>query len=184
MRINPLTAAAALAAALSLPGVAMAHDGMTTADVNLRTGPGLDHDVITTVGDEQAVEIEGCMEDGQWCEVSWQGSEGWMHSDYVAVIDGGTEMTIGEARTAGMDVPVAHYPMDVGSPEVAPRAEGGDDLTTGSALSVPDYSTDPEAPPVAAAGRDDDGGELEGAAMPVPEYPMEPGAPEVSPSRD
>lgn len=183
MRFNPLIGAAVLAMVLGTPGVAMAHQGMTTAEVNLRTGPGLEHDVITTISDQRALEIEGCMEDAQWCRVSWQGTEGWMHSDFVAVTGNGTEMSVDEARTAGINLPAAHYPMDVGSPEVAPRAEGGDDMSTGAALSVPDYSTDPEAPPVAAAGRDDNG-DIQGTAMAVPTYPMEPGAPEVSPSRD
>lgn len=86
----------------------------------------------------------------------------------------------GEQST--VDMAQSTYPMDVGDPEVAPGQENGGDQSSTSALEVPEYSTEPEAPATAPKGRDDDDNQLEGSAMPVPDYPQKPSEPETSPS--
>jgi len=46
-----------------------------TAIVNLRSGPGTDSDVITTIPAGSRVRITGC--DGEWCSVTWNGNSGY-----------------------------------------------------------------------------------------------------------
>jgi len=46
-----------------------------TATVNLRSGPGTDSDVITTIPAGSRVRITGC--DGEWCSVTWNGNSGY-----------------------------------------------------------------------------------------------------------
>jgi uncharacterized protein YraI len=46
-----------------------------TATVNLRSGPGTDSEIITTIPAGSAVRITSC--NGEWCEVTWNGRNGY-----------------------------------------------------------------------------------------------------------
>jgi len=55
--------------------------GMTTTELNLREGPGLDHAIITRLPDGALLTIEG--EAAPWFQVTALGYHGYVHSDYV-----------------------------------------------------------------------------------------------------
>jgi uncharacterized protein YraI len=46
-----------------------------TANVNLRSGPGTDAEVITTIPAGTVVRVKECT--GEWCEVTWNGRDGF-----------------------------------------------------------------------------------------------------------
>ena len=58
-----------------------ARSAFATANVNLRSGPGTDSEVIATIPGGSRVQIASC--DGEWCADSWQGR------DYFAESAGG-----------------------------------------------------------------------------------------------
>src|SRR5262249_21641118 len=45
------------------------------ANVNLRSGPGTDQEVIATIPAGSRVRVESCT--GEWCEVTWNGQSGY-----------------------------------------------------------------------------------------------------------
>ena len=67
--------------ALSLPTMAAAGGGYATGSVNMRSGPGTQFTVITTIVAGSPVTINGC--NGGWCDVIWGGARGWVSDNYV-----------------------------------------------------------------------------------------------------
>jgi len=61
---------------------ASAGEGWATRDLNIRSGPGTDYYVVTsmpTCGKMQVYESEN-----GWYRVNWKGNEGWVSARYVA----------------------------------------------------------------------------------------------------
>lgn len=76
-------AGSALAAALVLPSVAAAVPGYATGNVNVRTGPGTQYQVIATARAGSGVEILGCLPGRAWCDVALGNIRGWASGRYV-----------------------------------------------------------------------------------------------------
>src|SRR5215831_9299087 len=60
------------------------------ANVNLRSGPGTDSDVVTTIPAGSTVRVTSCS--GEWCEVTWNGRSGYAIA---------RNLSIGAPRQAG-----------------------------------------------------------------------------------
>lgn len=73
------------AAALTLgTGAAMAATSATaTTDLNLRMGPGPAYQIAGVISADDAVSVDGCVADGAWCKVSYNGTEGWAYGNYL-----------------------------------------------------------------------------------------------------
>jgi uncharacterized protein YraI len=54
---------------------ARARSAAVIASVNLRSGPGTDQDVITTIPAGSTIRVTSCS--GEWCEVTWNGQSGY-----------------------------------------------------------------------------------------------------------
>jgi hypothetical protein len=54
---------------------ARARSAAVAATVNLRSGPGTDSEIITTIPAGSTVRVTGCS--GEWCEVTWNGRSGY-----------------------------------------------------------------------------------------------------------
>jgi uncharacterized protein YraI len=77
------TAAIALAG-LALTSAAQAQTMATAAtDLNLRAGPGPTYQILAVIPGTQAVAVEGCLAEGSWCRVSYNGTDGWASGDYL-----------------------------------------------------------------------------------------------------
>ncbi|MAQ86325.1 DUF1236 domain-containing protein [Psychromarinibacter halotolerans] len=64
---------------------------MATAatDLNLRAGPGPNYAINNVIDAEADVTVLGCLEASNWCEVSYNGEQGWAYGDYLATqLDG------------------------------------------------------------------------------------------------
>lgn len=72
------------AALASLSSAAVAAEGHVSTVVNLRSGPGMEHAVVTRITGK-SVDVSGCLADGSWCQVSWKGNNGWASGQYVKV---------------------------------------------------------------------------------------------------
>ena len=83
MRKLSLLIAIAAIVAFAVPAAAFAAQGYTTADVNMRAGPSTDYPIVTTIPERAEVEIYGCLDDRDWCDVSWTGYRGWVSANYL-----------------------------------------------------------------------------------------------------
>jgi len=63
-------------------GAAMAYPASTTADLNLRTGPGTQYRVIGSMPRGARVDVAGCSRG--WCEVQWGGRRGYASERFLS----------------------------------------------------------------------------------------------------
>lgn len=121
----------AAATVLALPSAAFGLPATVVTDVALRTGPGPAYPVIGTIDRQAIVEVEGCVDAGTWCQVSWNGRTGWTYATYLAHEFQGRTVGLPEVRTQ-VQVPTIVYqeqrastvpagaPIFVGDPIVGP----------------------------------------------------------------
>ena len=85
------------AAALMLTGSAYAQTMVTAStDLNVRSGPGSHYPVVGVIGANGQASVQGCQEGGNWCQVSYQGTEGWAHSRYLSTADASGDLIVAE----------------------------------------------------------------------------------------
>ncbi len=94
MKLKALSIAAALAAVVALPSAALAAWGQVTGNVNMRTGPGVNYQRITTLPAGARVWVGGSV--NGWYHVSYNGRDGYASGNYIA--------------TRGTRGPVMHRP--------------------------------------------------------------------------
>ncbi|HEX2255874.1 MAG TPA: DUF1236 domain-containing protein [Afifellaceae bacterium] len=107
MKSRHLMATAALIGAVSFPAIAAAQQlsAVATTDLNMRSGPGPQFEVITAIDANAPVTVLGCTEARNWCQVEWQGQTGWAYAEYLQQAD--QQVILSEAPQG--QVPVARY---------------------------------------------------------------------------
>lgn len=73
----------ATALLLLLPAAAFAVPGYTVATVNMMAGPDTQYPLIYTLDAGTPVDVQGCTEGWQWCDVIAGGSRGWVAGPYI-----------------------------------------------------------------------------------------------------
>lgn len=68
---------------LALPALALAADGYTTGNVNLRAGPDSGYPLIDTLPAGAPLSIQGCTSGWEWCDVIFQGERGWVAGNFI-----------------------------------------------------------------------------------------------------
>lgn len=66
---------------LATPAQAQQSSAVTTAWLNMRTGPGTNYSIIMAIPEGANVGVSGCS--GGWCEVSYSGRNGWSSASYL-----------------------------------------------------------------------------------------------------
>jgi uncharacterized protein YraI len=116
-------AALAVNAALAVPASAeIIATAMTP--LNIRSGPGPQYSIIGAIPDRGHTTIIGCIQDSLWCQVSYNGRQGWAYSQYLTALLSGRSLAVAERLT---DIPRVTYqaPLEtVGSAVVAPAITG------------------------------------------------------------
>jgi Uncharacterized protein with a bacterial SH3 domain homologue len=69
--------------ALAVPALAQAADGFVTGNVNLRAGPDAEYPLILTIPAGTPVNIQGCTNDWEWCDVTTMGARGWVAGTFI-----------------------------------------------------------------------------------------------------
>lgn len=101
--------ATALLGAVAVPGVVLAQTAATaTTDLNIRSGPGPQFEVIGVIDADESTTVSGCLEGSKWCAVSHDGAEGWVYSDYLTADVSGSAVVLTE-RYADVGVPAVTY---------------------------------------------------------------------------
>lgn len=102
-----------LSLALS-PSDAAAAPALAATNVNLRAGPGTTYNVIITIPGGTTIDVAGCS--GQWCQVTWQGQNGYVIATSIDQSDPDGPPAEGQSPggpppgAGGPSGPVAAYP--------------------------------------------------------------------------
>jgi uncharacterized protein YraI len=84
MRRQILSMAAVIGAAFAISqNAAAADDARVTVDLNMRAGPATSFPVVDVIPDNGHVTVFGCIDGYDWCDVSWQGTRGWVAANYL-----------------------------------------------------------------------------------------------------
>ena len=100
----------AIVGASSLAGAAQATTpSYTTANVNMRAGPGTSYPVILTVPNGSPITTYGCLDGYNWCDVSWGTERGWMSSSYIQITYQGQPHALTPAIAPGIGLTVVVF---------------------------------------------------------------------------
>ncbi|SDG86095.1 DUF1236 domain-containing protein [Pelagibacterium luteolum] len=88
----------ATTAGLLMTGTAMAQTASATAttDLNIRSGPGPQFETVGVIANGDAATVNGCLSEGMWCEIDYNGTVGWAYSDYLTVEAEGSTIVLTE----------------------------------------------------------------------------------------
>ncbi|MDO5369044.1 DUF1236 domain-containing protein [Paracoccus sp. (in: a-proteobacteria)] len=95
-------------AALTMAGAALAQTAATSApttataatDLNLRSGPQSTAPILGVIANGDEVSVAGCIESANWCEVTYDGQQGWAYGDYLTARVGEEPQPLYENRQA------------------------------------------------------------------------------------
>jgi uncharacterized protein YraI len=118
-----LIGAAAAGVVLSIPASA---ETLATAMIplNIRSGPGPQYSVIGAIPDRAQATIIGCIQGSLWCQVSYNGRQGWAYAQYLTARVSGRSLALAESMNT---VPTIQYqpPVEtVGTAVAAPTITG------------------------------------------------------------
>src|SRR3954471_11750747 len=71
------------AALLLSAGAAAAAPATVQSDLNVRSGPGTQYQVVGAVQSGETVDVAGCT--GSWCQISFRGGTGYASQSYLAM---------------------------------------------------------------------------------------------------
>jgi hypothetical protein len=54
-----------------------------TTPLNIRSGPGPEYPVIGAIPTNGQAVVVGCVEGSQWCQITYNGAQGWAYSQYM-----------------------------------------------------------------------------------------------------
>ena len=119
-----LFAAATAAAALSAPASATTLAAAMTP-LNIRSGPGPQYGIIGAIPARGRATIIGCIQGSLWCEVNYNGRQGWAYSQYLTASLSGRSLIVAE-HLNDFGPPVAYQPPveTVGSAVATPIITG------------------------------------------------------------
>ncbi len=135
MPLKHTVAIIAFIAAVAVPATASAAIiASAVTPLNVRSGPGPQYPVVGAIPDRGHATITGCIQGSLWCQVSFNGRQGWAYSRYLTATLSGRSLIVAEGLN---DIPAVTYQAPV--------------VTTGSAVPQPVMSgTLIERPPTAA----------------------------------
>ncbi|MTI43534.1 SH3 domain-containing protein [Roseibium hamelinense] len=62
---------------------AASYPAVSTANVNIRTGPGTSYQVISTIPQGAGLQVYSCTANYAWCDASFSGMRGWVSGNYI-----------------------------------------------------------------------------------------------------
>ena len=97
MQIRPIVIVVAVTAATILTAPASAATmAMATTPLNIRSGPGPQYNVVGAIPDHGQTTIIGCIRDSLWCQVDYNGRQGWAYARYLTARLAGRSLIIAE----------------------------------------------------------------------------------------
>ena len=99
-----LFAASAMVAAMQ----AAAYPALTNAEVYLRAGPDTDFPIVHVLYPRTSLEVIGCEQDYQWCDVRADAGRGWVRADYLVATFDNREVNVAQ-NGAAIGLPVLAF---------------------------------------------------------------------------
>lgn len=109
-----MIAATMTAFAVALPGSALAMPATATVDLNVRSGPGPQYEIIGAIGANDSVEVTGCLPSSFWCQVNAGAGNGWAYGKYLTASVSGDQVVIVDSRDR-LEVPQAEFEVSGGT---------------------------------------------------------------------
>ncbi len=96
-----------------------------TMPLNIRSGPGPEYNVVGAIPMHAQAAIIGCMQGSLWCQVSYNGKQGWSYSQYLMATLSGRSLAVAETINTMPAVTYQAPPATVGAAvQTAPRITG------------------------------------------------------------
>jgi uncharacterized protein YraI len=108
MRRYLIPVAVSLVATMAAPSLAAAQDAIVTTDLNLRAGPSTSFPVVDVIPASAPVDVHGCLSGYSWCDVSTEGTRGWVSSSYLSYAANGSYVPLME-YTSDVEIPIITY---------------------------------------------------------------------------
>jgi uncharacterized protein YraI len=116
---------AALAAVAGLSQVASAATvASAVTPLNIRSGPGPEYPVTGAIPASGQATILGCIEGSLWCQVTYNGNQGWAYSQYLTATIAGRSLAVAEAVRELPAVTYTAPPSTTGTAIVRPTISG------------------------------------------------------------
>ncbi len=171
-----------MAAALSTTASAAIIASATTS-LSIRSGPGPQYPVVAAIPDKGRATIIGCIEGSLWCQVSFNGRQGWAYSKYLTATLSGRSLVVSEGirqfpattYTAPVATVGSTVPAPVVSGTIVDRTATAEPLVISPPATVRDYVVGHPMQPVYLNGEVVVGSGLpdEVTLSPVPGYDYE-----------
>ncbi|MGH6665584.1 MAG: SH3 domain-containing protein, partial [Pseudolabrys sp.] len=89
--------AAMTAAAVALSSYASAATiAAATTPLNIRSGPGPQYGIVGAIPARGQATVLGCIQGSLWCQVSFNGQQGWAYSQYLVATLAGRSLAVAE----------------------------------------------------------------------------------------
>ncbi len=105
-------AASMLAALVALPAIAEAAEGFATANVNMRSGPSTAYPAVTMIPVGAPLQINGCLNETPWCDVSFYGGRGWVAGRYIQATYQSRRIYVGPQYYRPLGIPTVVFNFD------------------------------------------------------------------------
>jgi len=105
-------AASILAAFIALPAIAEAAEGFATANVNMRSGPSTAYPAVTMIPVGVPLQINGCLNETPWCDVSFYGGRGWVAGRYIQATYQSRRIYVGPQYYRPLGIPTVVFNFD------------------------------------------------------------------------
>ncbi len=109
---HKLLAAITLTAFVALPALAEAAEGFATANVNMRSGPSTQYPAVTMIPVGAPLEINGCLNETPWCDVSFVGGRGWVAGRYIQASYQSRRIYVGPQYYRPLGIPTITFNFD------------------------------------------------------------------------
>lgn len=133
--MKKIVAISLLMAGLSAPALAQTSVTATT-DLNVRAGPGPQYPVTGVIGAGDAAQLNGCLDNSKWCQVTTDAGDGWAYSDYLTGDFGGSVTVLSE-RSPEAGIAVLPPPPDKGGSDTGAVAGGVTGAVAGAIIGGP-----------------------------------------------
>jgi uncharacterized protein YraI len=109
--ISPAVAALATLVLSAWAQAAFATPAQVMATVHLRAGPATDYPAFAVLGPGTPLEVYGCEENYEWCDVQAGPNRGWVDGAYLQMSSGGQSMIVADSGVV-LAVPIVTFVLD------------------------------------------------------------------------
>lgn len=105
-----LAATAAMVAVT--PALAQAATAYSTANVNLRAGPSTSYPAVVVIPDGSKLQVFGCLQSPNWCDVGFAGGRGWVSGTYIQMSYSSKRVYVKPDYYQRLNVPIVTFSVD------------------------------------------------------------------------